>query len=224
MPEKHQQQQDDLHDVWSTIRHIQNDFHLLSNNMTELGTKIDTMTTQMDRIISDRKMPWGTVFGAIAILCSILTAGGGAVLAPLYLSDSMYSEKLQQHIELDGHPKAMVQYAQVEKDIERIDALLVKKAEKISLLDESLQREMRLLNGEIEAKLTALDMALQREMNMLLDVNSTTIQNHNLQLDRIMSDIKDIEAEISELAEDDDVEKIRDDIKKLIEKIAKLEK
>lgn len=156
----------EVHDVWNAIDDLRSDVGTIKASQAALVAKFDQVVDTIRQLNQDRRTPWGVIIGAIGVALSMITAVGGAALAPLYLSDAFHNQQLREHIQHDGHPVALMRQAGIQKDVIRLDGNVNELKSQIRSLDDTLQQELReLLMEQTErlAKLETTTEKMQRE-------------------------------------------------------------
>ena len=90
----------DVDEVWGAIEDLRHDMSTVKTGMAGIIAKIDTLAESVRNINQDRKVPWGVIIGAIGVSVSLVTALGGAALAPLYMTDAYQANETRQNNEL----------------------------------------------------------------------------------------------------------------------------
>jgi hypothetical protein len=223
------------HEVWNAIDNLKTDMNYIKLDMSAISVKIDNLAGVVGQIVKSTneasKTPWNLILGIMAIMITMITAIGGAVLAPLYLSDGFLITEISKHIELEGHPKAMVMAAEMKKDVERIDGDTIEISNNVKLLDEALQREMRVLDQVQQTKLDALDATLQREMRMADSLTSARVDATSAELSVITTELQRIKDRLLETESDrytgsrahEDRENLHELTRRLSERMAAIE-
>ena len=197
----------DIHAMWGAIDRLQLQQGELSTQMAQIGSKMDLLAESLHRVMDSADSAshhrWPTVFAGAAVLLSIIVSGGGAALAPLYLSDSHTRYTLERHMNLPGHPEAMVLHAQTERDIKRLDGDIreVKQSivdndqhsrerhdramEAIKQMDTNLQREMRDLDQTQIVRLNSADDKLLNEMQLRDEIEAAKREALELKIDSL---------------------------------------
>ena len=164
---------------------VERDVQHLSDSVSGLSREVRTGFEEMRDAISKNRTPVTQLAGWATVIIALVAA----VLWPQIQTDTRHdlhlvklTEAFTQHIS-DGHPRRVEDQVHRNRDdldwlrnqlenhmkseghptaITRIESL----EEGLKLLDESLQREMRLLDDSNNARNQQLDISLQREMDL----------------------------------------------------------
>lgn len=162
---RRKQTADDFHNVWNAVDELRTDVSSIKSSQASLVAKFDQVFEMFRQINGDRKTPWGIIISAIGVLIVMVTAIGGAALAPLYLSDShQASKQAEENYDIRARIADIRREAEVADGRSRERQAEVRS--ELKLLDVTLQREMRDLDKVQIARLESLDRTLQREIGM----------------------------------------------------------
>lgn len=125
----------------------------------EINASLQIITNRQN---STGKVNWGAFTGLGGLLLSIGVLAGAPLVSKLNTHDTFILEQLKANQELAKNTGYW----------ERDRAVVYERLDK---LDETLQREMRLINDKTESKVADLDRRLQAEMKTFFDMNGARI-------------------------------------------------
>lgn len=178
---RRKQTADEVHNVWNAVDDLRTDVSSIKSSQASLVAKFDQVFEMFRQINGDRKTPWGIIISAIGVMVLMVTALGGAALAPLYLNDSHQSLK-QSEANYDLRARISELKRETELGDSRSQNRQTEVRDEIKLLDVTLQREMRDLDQVQVARLESLDKTLQREIGMNQDLQDAKQAAINKQL------------------------------------------
>lgn len=116
------------------------------------------------RITEDKKTNWGAFASWAGVVLMVIGIGSSGYVRDLTRVENVQTTLFKDYIdhkELPGHPTALVMHKHMD--------------DRLTHLDEILQREMRLLDDNINTSAVELDKRLQNEMRMLNDAQDREI-------------------------------------------------
>jgi hypothetical protein len=160
------------------ISRLETEVAQLQTDVSYIRTSIDRQTHTIDnlatRFAENNRPQWSTYAswaGVVLILIGAYGAGYISVQDRHTLRIDQLAEAFRKHELSPGHP-ALVQG-------------LVSTQESIKQLDSTLQREMRLLDGELDSRVTGLDDLLQREMRLMIATRDAVTERMDRRLEQL---------------------------------------
>ena len=192
----------------------------LERDVAHIGLAVDAIRKSVDTLSSRGQITWPVIFTFATAFVGVVSIGGAIHMLSLKPLETASTDnhrvieavvgRLEAHMATDGHPKAMIEAARIDERNKRHDAELTNLREQVRTLDDTLQREMRLLVATADAKVEALDSRLQREMvdklavgDVRLSSLETSLKEHKSEANHpygVLVEVEKLRAEVSRLS------------------------
>lgn len=158
------------------------DLASVRSDVRNVAERLEGMAHALSRIESLRQTNWGTLGTLGGLLVSVMVVIGALSLDPIRGDVASLKNNFRDHEKQMSHPGARVELEALKDEVEETSK---ESSDGVARLDETLQREMRLLDLAQQTKLDALDKALQREIGLRLESRDRELSNAKQQLQRL---------------------------------------
>ncbi len=141
------------HEFESFERNVTRSFDDVSRSIADTRSELGRALADQARKIDDMRTSgtdWKSIIGFASLVITIISVVGGLVAYGINTRIDANSTAIAKHRDLPGHPESIVNQASSDGRILALEVGTLK-------LDETLQREMRLLDDRVQSEMRLLD-------------------------------------------------------------------
>jgi hypothetical protein len=177
-------------DLWDNLRRLDSDVGELRVDVSSVKARLGGFADQLDKIEdATRKTPvnWGWMFSGVSLIIGIgalVVTGLTADITRIEKSVGSLTDSVYEHVR-DGHPRRIEE--RVKRVADMVEGLAEQTRHNINTTNESLQREMGMLDEILNQRIQKLDAQSQLQHDAQERLINDFKQEQSRRTDRVYS-------------------------------------